>query len=183
MHELAGPPGAPTLNLVHRWGGTAAGNWSTAMSTLATTSASSPPTCVVTTAAPSTTSSGWPTHSAWNASSPSGTRSAAPSPHNSPRRYPDRVEGMVLCAAAGVSAPPAGTHGEAEIPTAIVVTRQDRLIPAWRQLQLAQSLPGATVHSVEGNHFAFARYALFVPVLLEACHSVARRVHSQQTTL
>ena len=35
MHELAGPPGAPTLVLLHGWGGTAAGNWSTAMSTLA----------------------------------------------------------------------------------------------------------------------------------------------------
>jgi hypothetical protein len=39
------------------------------------------------------------------------------------------------------------------------------------------------VHSVEGNHFAFSRYDVFVPVLLEACHTVARRFHDQQTTL
>ena len=62
-----------------------------------------------------------------------------------------------------------------------MVTRQDRLIPAWRQLELARSLPGATVHPVEGNHFAFARYDVFVPVLLEACHSVARRADERST--
>ena len=99
------------------------------------------------------------------------------------RRYPDRVQGIVLCAAAGVSSPSPGTHGETEIPTAVVVTRQDRLIPAWRQLELAQSLPGATVHSVDGNHFAFSRYDVFVPVLLEAGQTVARGGHDQQTTL
>ena len=36
---------------------------------------------------------------------------------------------------------------------------------------------------MEGNHFAFSRYDVFVPVLLEACHTVARRLHDQQTTL
>ena len=63
-----------------------------------------------------------------------------------------------------------------EVPTAVVVTRQDRLIPAWRQLELARSIPGATVHTVDGNHFAFARADVFVPTLLQACHSVTRRV-------
>ena len=98
------------------------------------------------------------------------------------RRHPERVDGMVLCAAAGVSAPPDGAPVDgSEVPTAVVVTRQDRLIPAWRQLELARSLPGATVHSVEGNHFAFARYDVFVPVLLEACHSVAGRAGERST--
>jgi pimeloyl-ACP methyl ester carboxylesterase len=95
------------------------------------------------------------------------------------RRHRDRVRGMVLCAAAGVSAPSGEVHGEPEIPTAVVVTRQDRLIPASRQLELARSLPGATVHSVDGNHFAFSRYNVFVPALLEACQTVARRADDQ----
>ena len=62
-----------------------------------------------------------------------------------------------------------------------MVTEQDRLIPARRQLELARSLPGATIWRVNGNHFAFARYGLFVPTLLEACQSVADRSMSGGT--
>ena len=59
-----------------------------------------------------------------------------------------------------------------------------RLVRGFRrQLELARSLPGASVHSVEGNHFAFSRYDVFVPVLLEACHTVVGRVDDQETTL
>ncbi|MET0762076.1 MAG: alpha/beta fold hydrolase, partial [Thermoleophilaceae bacterium] len=35
VHEIAGPPGAPTVVLLHGWRGTAAGNWATAMPALA----------------------------------------------------------------------------------------------------------------------------------------------------
>ena len=35
VRELAGPPDAPTLLLLHGWGGTAAGNWATALPALA----------------------------------------------------------------------------------------------------------------------------------------------------
>ena len=183
MHELAGPPGAPTLMLLHGWGGTAAGNWSTAMSTLARH---------FRVIAPDLRG-----HDVGSVDDVVGLADAlgverfiavgyslgSAVAAQLARRHPDRVQAIVLCAAAGVSAPSPGTHGDAEIPTAVVVTRQDRLIPAWRQLELAQSLPGASVHSVEGNHFAFSRYDVFVPVLLEACQTVARRVHDQQTTL
>src|SRR3954466_16076573 len=79
-------------------------------------------------------------------------------------RHPERVAGLVLCAAAGGSAPPLSPSGDiSDVPTAVVVTRQDRLIPAWRQLELARSLPGATVHLVDGNHFAFSQFGVFVP--------------------
>jgi pimeloyl-ACP methyl ester carboxylesterase len=183
VHEFAGPPGAPTLILLHGWGGTAAGNWSAAMSTLAHH---------FRVIAPDLRS-----HDIGSIDDVVGLADAlgverfiavgyslgSAVASQLARRHPDRVQAMVLCAAAGVSAAPAATHGEAEIPTAVVVTRQDRLIPAWRQLELARSLPGASVHSVEGNHFAFSRYDVFVPVLLEACHTVARRFHDQQTTL
>lgn len=176
VHELAGPPGAATVVLLHGWGGTAAGNWSTAMPALARDFRVVAPDlrghdsgsvddvlelldalgiarCIAV---------GYSLGSAVAA--------------QLARRNPERVDGLVLCAAAGVSAPPAGAPGDgAGLPTAVVVTRQDRLIPAWRQLELARSVPGATVHSVDGNHFAFARSDVFVPALLEACHSVDRR--------
>ena len=127
------------------------------------------------------TSSGWPTHSALNASSPSATRSGGGVAAQLARSHPDRVQGMVLCAAAECRSRPRGpTRGRD--PDRRCRHRQDRLIPAWRQLELAQSVPGADVHSVDGNHFAFSRYDVFVPVLLEACQTVARRVHDQQTT-
>jgi pimeloyl-ACP methyl ester carboxylesterase len=83
-----------------------------------------------------------------------------------------------------VSARLAGTPSYlSDIPTAVVVTRQDRLIPAWRQEELAKSIPGATAHSVDGNHFAFAHYDRFFPTLLEACHSVTRRAGDVDTRL
>ena len=182
VHELAGPPGAPTLVLLHGWGGTAAGNWSTAMSTLARHFRVIAPDLrghgkgSVDDVVGLADTLGVERFIAVGYSLGGGVAAQLA------RRYPDRVQGMVLCAAAGVSSPPPGTHAEAEIPTAVVVTRQDRLIPAWRQLELAQSLPGATVHSVDGNHFAFSRYDVFVPVLLEACQTVARGIHDQQTT-
>ena len=182
VHELAGPPGAPTLILLHGWGGTAAGNWSTAMSTLAHHFRVIAPDLRGHDSGSVDDVIGLANTLGVERFIAVGYSLGSAIASQLARRDSDHVQGMVLCAAAGVSAPPAGSHGGAEIPTAVVVTRQDRLIPAWRQLQLAQSLPGATVHLVEGNHFAFARYDLFVPVLLEACQSVARRVHTQQTT-
>ena len=182
MHEIAGPPGAATVVLLHGWRGTAAGNWATAMPALARDFHVIAPDLrghdagSVDDVVAMVDALGVERFIAVGYSLGSAVASELQ------RRHPERVEGMVLCAAAGVSAPPAGAPGNgSEVPTAVVVTRQDRLIPAWRQLELARSLPGATVHSVEGNHFAFARYDVFVPVLLEACHSVARRAGERST--
>jgi pimeloyl-ACP methyl ester carboxylesterase len=173
VHDLAGPPGATTLILLHGWGGTAAGNWATAMPTLARD---------FRVVAPDLRG-----HDSGSVEDVIGLADAlgverfiavgyslgSSVASRLARRHPDRVQGMVLCAAAGVSVPSGDTAGE--IPTAVVVTRQDRLIPASRQFELARSLPGASVHEVDGNHFAFSRYRVFVPVLVEACHAVARR--------
>lgn len=176
VHELAGPPGAATVVLLHGWRGTAAGNWATAMPALARDFHVIAPDLrghdpgSVDDVMAMADALGVERFTAVGYSLGSAVASQLG------RRHPDRVEGLVLCAAAGVSAPPVGAPGDiSEIPTAVVVTRQDRLIPAWRQLELARSLPGATVHSVDGNHFAFTRYDVFVPALLEACHSVTRR--------
>ena len=183
VHEVAGPPGAPNVILLHGWGGTAAGNWATAMPTLAGHFRVIAPDLrghdagSVDDVVGLADALGIERFIAVGYSL--GSAVAAQLAH----RHPDRVQAMVLCAAAGVSLPSAGTQGVAEIPTAVVVTRYDRLVPGWRQFELARSLPGASVHSVDGNHFAFSRYDVFVPVLLEACQTVARRVEEQQTTL
>lgn len=66
--------------------------------------------------------------------------------------------------------------GEVDVPTAVVVTMQDQLVSPRRQLALADAIPGATVHRVDGGHDAAVFGAhRFVPALLDACASVASR--------
>ncbi|MHB8670176.1 MAG: alpha/beta fold hydrolase [Acidimicrobiales bacterium] len=66
--------------------------------------------------------------------------------------------------------------GDIDVPTAVVVTERDRVVPPHRQLKLARSIPGATTFSVDADHTACAvAPELFVPALVEACRSVARR--------
>jgi 3-oxoadipate enol-lactonase len=69
-----------------------------------------------------------------------------------------------------------GWIGDVDVPTAVVLTENDDLVPPSRQLQMAEAIPGATVHRVDGNHrVCAAQPHLFVPALLEACASVAAR--------
>ncbi len=66
--------------------------------------------------------------------------------------------------------------GELGIPAAVVVTEQDTLVPPRRQHRLAASIPGATIHSIEGDHSScVTRADLFVPALVAACRSVVGR--------
>ena len=77
----------------------------------------------------------------------------------------------------GVSTPPFGTPAEVTIPTAVVATAGTASSPP-AELKLVRSLHGAHAHSVEGDHFAFSRYDVFAPLLLEACQTVVPgRVH------
>jgi pimeloyl-ACP methyl ester carboxylesterase len=63
--------------------------------------------------------------------------------------------------------------GEVDVPTAVVVTAQDRIVPVSRQLRLARAIPGASVHEVDADHAAcLTRPQLFNEVLLQACWSV-----------
>jgi pimeloyl-ACP methyl ester carboxylesterase len=67
--------------------------------------------------------------------------------------------------------------GDVDVPTAVVVTARDRFIPTGRQLRLAQSISGASVHAFPGNHAACVLEAhKFVPALVEACDSVVARL-------
>jgi pimeloyl-ACP methyl ester carboxylesterase len=63
--------------------------------------------------------------------------------------------------------------GEVDVPTAVVVTARDRIVPVSRQLRLARAIPGASVHEVDADHaVCVARPQLFTQALLQACWSV-----------
>jgi 3-oxoadipate enol-lactonase len=68
-----------------------------------------------------------------------------------------------------------------ECPTSVIVATRDRFIPTRRQCSLAAAIPGAMTYEVEGSHAALVLSSEeFVPVLLEACTSVTRRIARQQ---
>jgi len=63
--------------------------------------------------------------------------------------------------------------GQVDVPTAVVVTAQDRIVPASRQLKLARAIPGASVHEVDADHaVCVTAPQVFTPALLQACWSV-----------
>jgi 3-oxoadipate enol-lactonase len=65
---------------------------------------------------------------------------------------------------------------QVDVPTAVVVTEQDNVVPPIRQRRLADAIPGSTVFTVASDHRACVDdYRLFVPALLAACSSVAGR--------
>ena len=66
--------------------------------------------------------------------------------------------------------------GRIDVPTAVVATTHDRVIPARRQVALARAVPGATVHEVAAGHAACVLEAeRFVPALVEATATVTAR--------
>ncbi len=66
--------------------------------------------------------------------------------------------------------------GRVDVPTAVVVTTRDRIIPASRQRALARAIAGATVHEVDSGHAACVLESeKFVPALLEATATVNAR--------
>ena len=59
------------------------------------------------------------------------------------------------------------------VPTAVVVTTEDNMVPPRRQYRLAASIPGAKVFEVPADHLACVRAASrFVPTLVAACEYV-----------
>ena len=66
--------------------------------------------------------------------------------------------------------------GDVEVPTAVVVTEHDRVVPPARQAKLAAAIPGATVHPAPIDHGGCVAEAdVFVPVLVAAARDVAAR--------
>lgn len=66
--------------------------------------------------------------------------------------------------------------GKVDVPTAVVVTERDRVIPPDRQRGLAGAIPGATTHEIDAGHAACVLQAeVFVPALLQATATVEAR--------
>jgi 3-oxoadipate enol-lactonase len=69
--------------------------------------------------------------------------------------------------------------GEVDVPTAVVLTEADRVVPPHKQQKLADAIPGARVHPVAIDHGGCVADAeRFVPVLVAACLDVADRASS-----
>lgn len=63
--------------------------------------------------------------------------------------------------------------GSVDVPTAVVLTRHDRVVPPSRQWKLAQAVPGCRVHEIDGGHGVFLDApGVFASALLDACAHV-----------
>lgn len=63
-----------------------------------------------------------------------------------------------------------------DVPTAVVVTLHDKVLPPDNQVALARRIPGATIHDIPAGHAACVLESeRFVPALLEAVHTVNAR--------
>ena len=65
---------------------------------------------------------------------------------------------------------------EVNVPTSVVITTQDQVIPPERQQRLLDLLKDVDVHLVDGGHNAiYAEQRTYVPKLVAACNSVYQR--------
>ena len=72
--------------------------------------------------------------------------------------------------------------GQVDVPTAVVVTARDRIVPVRRQLKLARAIPGAAVHRVDADHaVCITAPEAFAQVLLQACWSVTSGRGAQES--
>ena len=66
---------------------------------------------------------------------------------------------------------------ELDIPTSVLVTMADTIVPTKRQIQLFEALPQAEAFRADGNHDSVVENQhSFVPALLRACQSATRRI-------
>ncbi len=73
--------------------------------------------------------------------------------------------------------------GSVSVPTTVVVTDADDVVPARRQLDLARAIPHATIRNVpDGHHDCVMVHQRFVPTLVEACAEIAGRVANATTS-
>lgn len=65
---------------------------------------------------------------------------------------------------------------EIDVPTSVLLTMRDEIVPLRRQLRLLDTIPGAAAFRVDAGHDAPVRHPRrFVPVLVDACNAVAAR--------
>ena len=68
-----------------------------------------------------------------------------------------------------------------DVPTSVVVTEKDRLVPAKHQRAMADLIPGSVIHAIPGDHSVYVTQpGLFRPALEEACASVVRRARGSR---
>ena len=73
--------------------------------------------------------------------------------------------------------------GTVDVPTAVLVTRHDRIVAPQRQHKLAAAVPGAAVVEIDGDHGVFlADPDRFRNGLLHACAAVTLPVAPSSTT-
>jgi pimeloyl-ACP methyl ester carboxylesterase len=66
--------------------------------------------------------------------------------------------------------------GEIDVPTSVLITMRDKVVPVRRQIRLFQGITGAEAFRIDGEHDAVvAKADAFVPVLERACHAVLER--------
>ncbi|MEZ5298889.1 MAG: alpha/beta hydrolase [Ilumatobacteraceae bacterium] len=66
--------------------------------------------------------------------------------------------------------------GDVDVPTSVVVTTADDVVPPRRQVKLWRWIPDADVFRVHGNHDAVVSESdLFAPQLVRAIHATRRR--------
>jgi 3-oxoadipate enol-lactonase len=67
-----------------------------------------------------------------------------------------------------------------DVPTAVVITTKDHVLPTERQRKLASRIPATTIHEVAAGHAACVLQSdIFVPGLLEALSATAARVRDR----
>lgn len=65
---------------------------------------------------------------------------------------------------------------DVDVPTSVVVTMQDDIVPLRRQIQLFEEIPGARAFRIDAGHDAVvAKPDRAVPTIVEACWSAAGR--------
>ncbi|HXV92988.1 MAG TPA: alpha/beta hydrolase, partial [Pseudonocardia sp.] len=63
--------------------------------------------------------------------------------------------------------------GAVDVPTCVIVTRDDRVVPAHRQHRLARAIPGSTLVEIDGGHDVFLDApGRFAAAVLAACDAV-----------
>jgi pimeloyl-ACP methyl ester carboxylesterase len=63
-----------------------------------------------------------------------------------------------------------------DVPSSVVITMRDRVVPVKRQMRLFEALPRAEAFRVDADHDAvYAAADQFVPTLVRACKSAVER--------
>jgi 3-oxoadipate enol-lactonase len=66
--------------------------------------------------------------------------------------------------------------GEIDVPTSVLITMRDEVVPVRRQIRLFEGIEGAEAFRIDGEHNSVvAKADVFVPLLERACHSVCER--------